>query len=107
MSTEVGDETAAAPSVSPMADEGFRLVSIDRASAPSGSFGADWLMYRIAQGKNTITGYRRGEIKRVRADVEKIVAGLNERRMIHRGRVNLTPSRPASASPRPRSDDLT
>jgi hypothetical protein len=107
VSTEASRRTVAAAGQSAPPDEGFRLVSIDRASAPSGSFGADWLMYRIAQGKNTITGYRRGDIKRVRADVEKIVEGLNERRMIHRGRVNLTPSRSAAVSQRPRGDDLS
>src|SRR5262245_55124218 len=60
--------------------EAFRLVSITSVRAPSGCEGRDWLLYRIAQGPNVITGYRRGDLKTANAEVEKIVTSLNERR---------------------------
>jgi hypothetical protein len=78
--------------------DGFRLVSIQPAPPPSGSAGRDWFKYRIAQGANLINGYRRGELAAVTADVERIVAGLNERRIVKRGRVDLKPSRPTPVS---------
>lgn len=71
----------------------YRLVSIRHAAAPNGASGKDWHVYSIAQGTNLITGYRQGSIGSVTEDVERIVAGLNERRMVHRGRVNLAPPR--------------
>lgn len=58
----------------------FRLISIDAVHAPEGCAGADWLVYRIAQGGiNHITGYRRGSLDRVSADVRMIVDALNVR----------------------------
>ncbi len=74
----------------------YRLLSIKHTSPPSGSLGADWHVYRIGQGANVITGYRRGSMARVTEEVEQIISGLNERRMVHRGRVNLAPPRPAA-----------
>jgi hypothetical protein len=70
---------AAAP-----ADDEYRLSFIKPARAPSGNAGSDWLMYRIAQGPNVINGYRRGDLASVTSEVEKIVFGLNERRLIKR-----------------------
>jgi hypothetical protein len=61
-------------------DESFRLISIKPAPAPSGHTGRDWLAYRIAQGSNIITGYRRGDLKAASAEVATIVKSLNERR---------------------------
>ena len=61
-------------------DASFRLLSIRPSSAPRDSVGRDWLEYRIGQGPNMIKGYRRGELQAVRAEVEKIVIALNERR---------------------------
>jgi hypothetical protein len=66
------------------ADDEYRLSFIKPARAPSGNAGSDWLMYRIAQGPNVINGYRRGDIASVTSEVEKIVIGLNERRLIKR-----------------------
>jgi hypothetical protein len=43
-------------------------------------------VYEIAQGTNLITGYRRGDLPSVTAEVEKIVVGLNERRISKKGR---------------------
>ncbi len=82
-------------------DEPFRLLSIHPTSAPAGSVGRDWLMYRIAQGPNMITGYRRGDRSTVTADVEKIVIALNERRGRHGSRELRPGRRPAAAAAAP------
>ena len=61
--------------------------------------GADWHRYVIAQGNNTIFGYRQGNLKSVTTSVEEIVMRLNERRMGRRGRVHLyKPERGRSAN---------
>jgi hypothetical protein len=70
-----------APTETDEDDDSFRLVSVHTTTPPSGSAGRDWLVYRIAQGTNEIRGYRRGDLKSARVDLEKIVVGLNERRM--------------------------
>ena len=71
-------------------DEGYRLVSIKPARrAPTGSVGRDWLVYSIAQGQNLITGYRQGDVAAVTAEVERIVAALNERHF--KGRAHAQP----------------
>jgi hypothetical protein len=61
-------------------EERYRLVSIDSVKTPEGCAGRDWFVYRIEQGKNAITGYRRGDRDKVGADVDTIVAALNGRR---------------------------
>lgn len=58
----------------------FELVSIDETKPPRGSEDGDWFCYRIAQGENMITGYRRGSLRTVKRDVKTIIVGLNERR---------------------------
>ena len=80
-------------------DERFRLISIASARAPSGCSGHDWLMYRIAQGKNVITGYRRGDLKAASAEVETIVTSLNERRVSTKSKPGRKPGRVAAESP--------
>ena len=70
--TALSDESAS--------DECYRLISIDAVRAPADCMGSDWHRYRIAQGENGITGYRRGDLVRVTAEVEAIVTALNERR---------------------------
>ena len=60
--------------------ERYRLISVEGAPAPEGCAGADWFVYRIAQGANEITGYRSGTRENVLAQVDIIVAGLNDRR---------------------------
>jgi hypothetical protein len=69
----------------------YRLISIETVRAPEGCAGSDWFVYRIAQGPNEITGYRHGSRAAVNAEVETIVAGLNDRR---------TGSRPSSKTQR-------
>ena len=61
-------------------DESYRLMGVDAVRAPEGCVGSDWYIYRIARGENWITGYRHGELPRIRADVEDIVTALNGRR---------------------------
>ena len=61
-------------------DERYRLISISAADAPEGCTGANWFVYRITQGTNGITGYRRGPLENVNADVQSIVTALNGRR---------------------------
>jgi radical SAM superfamily enzyme with C-terminal helix-hairpin-helix motif len=69
--------------------EVYRLVSIESTSAPAAGVGDDWLVYRIAQGANVVTGYRRGTRASVTFDVERIVEALNERLMVRPRRVNI------------------
>lgn len=60
--------------------ERYQLVSIAAALAPDGCTGGGWFVYRIVQGKNGITGYRRGTLEGVSADVQSIVTSLNGHR---------------------------
>ena len=69
----------------------FRLIDIEPTQPPDGGSG-EWFAYRIAQGGNTIRGYKSGSRISVTTDVEQIVEVLNERRMVRRGRVHLVPS---------------
>lgn len=85
----------------------YRLLSIEATSSPSGCTGQDWLVYRIAQGDNVITGYRQGELKTVSAEVKSIVEALNQRRGSTKGRTGPKPGRPRSeAAAAPPADDL-
>jgi hypothetical protein len=61
-------------------DEPYRVVSVESVATPDGCAGRDWFVYRITQGTNGITGYRRGNRESVRGDAETIVVALNERR---------------------------
>jgi len=91
---------AGAETVADEDSERFRLVSISAARAPSGCSGHDWLVYRIAQGTNIITGYRQGDLKAASAEVETIVTSLNERRVSAKAKPGRKPGRtPAAESP--------
>jgi hypothetical protein len=74
----------------------FCLIGIDGVGAPSGATGDDWLVYRIAQGTNVVTGYRRGRRQDVSVAVRLMVQALNVRLLV-KGR----PYRSAR-SPQPR-----
>jgi len=76
----------------------FELVSIDPTPAPRGSAGDDWLVYRISQGLNVVTGYRCGSRAHVVAEVEQIVIALNERLLV-RGRPYRSTGRPPKGPP--------
>lgn len=80
-------------------NEPYQLVSVTKSAPPAGSDGSGWFKYRIAQGTNTITGYRQGERASIEASLKETVVLLNERRSPRRGRVQLTQmrrSKPAS-----------
>ena len=70
----------------------YQIVSIQSEEAPAGMDGPDWYHYVIAQGNNTINGYRQGNLKAVTFAVEEIVVRLNERRIGKRSRVNPVPA---------------
>jgi hypothetical protein len=105
MAEQIVDATIAA--VPPEGADGlaFRLISIERGDPPSGGDGRDWVEYRIAQGVNVIVGHRRGSLPAVTEDVRKVVEGLNERRGVRRGRVDLKTRSPPRAAVRSTSGD--
>ena len=90
-------KNAAGTGSSEVTAEAYRLISIDHANAPDDSGTADWFVYRIAQGSRVITGYRRGLVAVVTADVRNIVDALNARCM-----VSEKPGTPFSRLPAPR-----
>lgn len=71
--------------------EPFKLTSIVREEPPAGAEGSGWHCYVISQGENTITGHRQGNLKSVTKEVEELLVGLNQRRLLKTGRVHLTP----------------
>jgi len=82
----------------PGKDESFKLKSILKEEPPAGTEGIGWHRYVITQGHNTITGHRQGSLESVTVAVEKIVVGLNGRRLHKQGRVQLITS-PRKRSP--------
>jgi hypothetical protein len=82
-------------------EESFRLVAIRATRTPEGCAGRDWLVYEIAQGANLITGYRRGDLPSVTAEVERIVVGLNDRRISKKGRQPPPKPTPKATPPQP------
>jgi hypothetical protein len=70
-------------------DDAFHIVSVRPANAPPDTQGSDWHCYVIAQGTNTIRGFRQGNLAMVTGAVEEIVTQLNDRRVGKRGRVHL------------------
>src|SRR5688572_31127930 len=81
----------------------YRLISIDRTGAPTGATGDDWVIYRIAQGANVVTGYRRGRRQDVSVAVESMVEALNVRHLV-KGRLYRSARLPPA--PPPRHKDL-
>jgi hypothetical protein len=84
--------------------EVYRLVSIERGSAPAPGVGDDWIVYRIARGANVLTGYRRGTRASVTFDVERIVEAINQRLLVRPRRVHIQLGR--SSQPEPSSQAL-
>jgi hypothetical protein len=82
-------KTVAAPEL----DEPYELCSVDKADAPLEGDDGQWCRYTITQGKNQITGYKKGSRTAVTKAAKVIVADLNERRTGRRGRVHLTSSK--------------
>lgn len=63
----------------------YGIVTVEPTRAPEGCAGAGWFIYRIARGKNEITGYRQGSRAAVHAEVNMLVDGLNGRRHLSDG----------------------
>ncbi len=80
----------------------YEIVSVKRAEPPPGTEGDKWYAYSIAfAGANSIQGCRQGSLRAVTAEVEEIVAQLNQRHRGKHGRVHLVPTpkkTPASKS---------
>lgn len=64
----------------------YRLVALQATQAPEGCTGSDWFVYRIARGREIITGYRQGAHRNVDEEVQMLVEGLNLRRHISYGK---------------------
>jgi hypothetical protein len=77
--------------------EPYELLSVDRSTAPGGHEGDDWVRYTIAQGSNTITGYRRGNLAALKRELQAVVLALNERRSGKPGRT-ATGGRPSASA---------
>ncbi len=85
-------------------DESYRLLSVAAVRAPEGCAGSDWHVYRIAQGDNGISGYRRGNLARVKEEVEAIVTALNERRQWGSSKATSKSQRQSAAAARRNTD---
>jgi hypothetical protein len=88
-------KTTTDPVTDYLAPSRYRLVSVDRACAPEGATGDDWLVYRISQGANVVTGYRRGGREDVDVAVTLMIEALNARLL-----VTSRPNRSARSSSR-------
>ena len=77
----------------------YEIVSVLRAEAMGDPEGPNWYSYVISyEGKDSIHGYRQGDIEDVTIAVEEIVTLLNERHFGHfrklgRAHVALTPKK--------------
>lgn len=78
-------------------EENFEIVSVKPTTTPAGMEGDDWYCYKIAQGKNTIRGYRQGDRQIVVEAAEEIVTQLNERRLGKGARAQLAKSKAEAA----------
>lgn len=103
--SDVVDKASARQTADPQGED-FRLLSISATRAPNGCAGRDWFIYRIAQGENIITGYRRGDLATASAEVETIVIALNGRRRSTKPKPGRKPGRRAATdTPPPRNDE--
>lgn len=96
---------SAKPAIADVTVESYRLVSIDPTAAPTGETSTDWLVYRLAQGENMVTGYRRGSYQAVRAEVERILDALNDRLLGKRSPYR-SAGRPPKAAPAAQHKDI-
>ena|SRR6476661_8664146 len=88
-------------------DEAYRLIGVESVKTPEGCAGADWFVYRIAQGANAIKGYRRGNHESVRGEAETIVFALNERRGWKKSKLSPADRRKAAAAARAAAAEST
>ena len=84
--------------------QSYEVVSVLRAESMANAEGPNWYSYVISyEGKDSIHGYRQGDVEAVTIAVEEIVTLLNERhsghfRKLGRAHVALTPKKKDSVS---------
>jgi hypothetical protein len=83
-----------------MIEEQYEIVSVKPTEPPPDTEGSNWHRYVIAQGPNTIRGYRQGSLTSVKRDVKNLVIRLNERRTGKRGRVHIVMEKKKPAAKR-------
>ena len=76
-----GEQVAGDCLAGPAVSEDYEIVSVRPTSPPTNMSGKSWHCDVIAHGRNTIRGYRHGNLNAVKASVEEIVLRLNERRL--------------------------
>jgi len=86
------------PDIASIIEENFELVSVKPTDTPDGMEGGGWFCYEIAQGTNTIRGFRQGTRKAVTLAAEEIVDQLNERRLGKRARAELAKAKAAKTT---------
>jgi len=84
--------------ISSIIEENFEIVSVEPTDTPDGMEGDGWFCYKIAQGTNSIRGFRQGTRKSVLLATEEIVNQLNERRLGKRARAELAKAKAAKTS---------
>lgn len=72
---------AAQPAADASARSGarFRVGRVERAPGPQGDGDADWHRYVLENGRNSITGLRRGSLRQVTEHARRLAQDLNER----------------------------
>lgn len=83
-------QTAPTPAAPLVQDHPFVLDSITETASPVNPGESDWHRYVINQGHNQIVGYRRGNQRSVRQEVDQIIDQLNARRTVQSGRKHIT-----------------
>ncbi|GBE11479.1 hypothetical protein BMS3Bbin12_00152 [bacterium BMS3Bbin12] len=64
----------------PRAGSRFRVGRVERAPVPNGGDGGeDWCRYVLENGRNSITGLRRGSLPQVTEHAQRLAQDLNER----------------------------
>ncbi len=72
-----------------MIEQFYEITSISPMEPPADAQSSEWHSYTITQGKNTIRGYREGNLRSVTRAAELIVEQLNERRAGKRSRAQI------------------
>lgn len=57
----------------------FRVGRVEPVSVPNGGGGEDWHRYVLENGRNSITGLRRGSLRQVTDHARRLARDLNER----------------------------
>ena len=95
------------PNVANPEGDAYRLIGVESVKTPEGCTGVNWFVYRITQGVNAISGFRRGNRESVRGEAETIVVALNERRESKKPKLSATDRRKAAAVARAAATEPT